>query len=796
MSALLALIGKSTRAVLVGLVFVVVVFSFARVITRDLLGENERAETQLVVMHWSGEGGQEEDVIVEDALAIFEAGHPGIAVRRINPGDARSFYTKLQTMMAAGETPDVFYVGSERLPAFASAGLLMSIEGLLADDGEALAQGADLPDPVVLEEFYSATIDAFRFDGERAGFGALYGIPKDFTTIGFYCNLDLFEAAGLEPPREDWTWDDFIAAARGIGALPGRTGAEFVTWPEMLRLYLRTEGVDIVGDDFDDIRLRDPRVVEMLERLYAWRHAEPDTLTSGKSKVAEGASVFLTGEVGMAGPFGRWVVPSYRKIDDFRWDFVPMPRGSEHVNAVATVAWAISSRTEHPRESWDLVRALSSAETQARLARLGLAVPTLRSVAESSAFIDPALAPASDRAYLAAAEVARVIDWPTDPKFASLFGTRLDQAVKTGNLSVEEAIASFEHAWAVEGTSPLAREEFEEMPWGRLTTAGSAFLMAMVALLWLVVHSTRPGRLESAEERAGWWMASPLLIGLTVFAAFPIGLSFLLSFARWNGVSPIGQSDFVGLANYEQLLRADDRFRTSLGVTAYYALLAVPLGQLFALLAALLMNAKVRGIAVFRGMWYLPSVLAGVGVAVLWRWVFDGDNGLLNGILGPLLAPFGLEPPEWFGADAKTFGAPAFALMNLWMVGGSMMIYVAGLKGIPRELYEAAELDGAGPLARFRTVTLPMLSPVIFFNGIMAIIASFQVFTQALVMTGGEPGDTTRFYVLYLYNQAFEFYEMGYASAMAWMLLVIVLLLTVVVMIGSRRHVFYEAFDG
>lgn len=180
-------------------------------------------------------------------------------------------------------------------------------------------------------------------------------------------------------------------------------------------------------------------------------------------------------------------------------------------------------------------------------------------------------------------------------------------------------------------------------------------------------------------------------------------------------------------------------------------------------------------------------------MAILWRWVFDGDNGLLNGVLAPLLGPLGLEPPEWFGVDAGVWGAPAFALLNLWMVGGSMMIYLAGLKGIPRELYEAAEVDGAGALERFRLVTLPMLSPVIVFNGIMAVIASFQVFTQAFVMTGGEPGDLTRFYVLYLFDQAFQYYEMGYASAMAWLLLVVILVLTGLVMRFSRKHVYYEA---
>jgi len=486
-------------------------------------------------------------------------------------------------------------------------------------------------------------------------------------------------------------------------------------------------------------------------------------------------------------------VPSYQKIDQFAWDFAPMPRGKVKTNVVAAVAWCVSSETEHPDEAWRLVRELCSVESQTALSRLGLGIPPRRSVARSDAFLDPATPPARDDVFLAEAELAEVLAFPPSPKFDSLLETRLNQAVLTGDLSVAAATKNFDDAWALEGNSPLMRGDFARMPWATIVRWTLALLGALAVVLGALWWRTRPGPLGRAEERAGWLLASPLVLGLALFMAFPIGLSLLLSFTRWTGIAGIDTARFVGLANYEQLLLHDGRFWTSLKVTAYYALLAVPLGQAFALGAALLMNTKVRGIGFFRAAWYLPSVLAGVGVAVLWRWVFDGDGGLMNAVLGPLLAPFGLTPPDWFGADAAVFGAPAFAIMSLWMVGGSMMIYLAGLQGIPQELYEAAELEGVTGSERFRRVTLPLLSPVLIFNGIMAIIGSFQVFTQAFVMTRGEPGDLTRFYVLYLYNQAFDFYEMGYASAMAWLLLIVVLALTVLVLRGSRRHVHYEA---
>jgi ABC-type glycerol-3-phosphate transport system substrate-binding protein len=221
--------GFAVRAALVAVAALLVFAAFARVAYRTVVRPDAKSgEIVLTVMHWSGEGGQEEDKIVEDSLRAFEAANPGIRVERINPGDAGSFYTKLQTMMAAGDPPDVFYVGNERVPSFAELGLLEPLDEFVARDAADPSPGA-----LRLEEFFPQVVDAFRYDGEHAGHGTLWGIPKDFTTVGFYWNKDLFRRAGLAAPRPDWTWDDFIAAARAIGALTDEsgahlTGAEFV----------------------------------------------------------------------------------------------------------------------------------------------------------------------------------------------------------------------------------------------------------------------------------------------------------------------------------------------------------------------------------------------------------------------------------------------------------------------------------------------------------------------------------------------------------------------------------------
>jgi len=768
------------RSLLAAIAIVLVVWAFVWVGARTLRPQASD-EIVLRVMHWSGGGGQQEDEIVESSLRAFEELHPGIRVQRINPGDSGQFFTKLQTMMAAGDPPDVFYMDYARLPVFVREGQLANID---ADD-------------IDLGDFYEPAVDAFRWDGEQTGSGPLWGIPKDFTTLGFYINLDLLEQAGVPRPSPEWTWKEFIETARAVGGLEGVTGTEVVTWPFVIRSILWTEGVDVVGDDWTDLRVTDPEVQTVLKRLRDWRYSESGTLASAEAEGIDPSSLFLTGRLGMVGPFGRWVVPSFRTIPEpgeeggFDWDFFPLPRGREHANVIATVAWSMAADSAHPAEAASLLSWLVSEDIQAAQSRLGLAIPTRRAVAESDAFVDPSVRPLSDTAFLDEIAVARVPHWPADPAFAAQFDRRLNKTLR-GSADVETATRELAGWWEDRLESPLTIGTFSAMPWWRIWSVLLG-LLALCGIAAVIVMRRSDGNLSSRrEERSGWLLASPWMIGFCVFLAVPIVLSLLLSFTRWGGIGPLEAAEYVGGANYARMFAEDDTFRRSLWVTVWYALLAVPTGQCFALVAALLLNMKVCGVGLYRAAWYLPSVLAGVGIAVLWQWVFKSEGGLMNTVLEPLLALFGLSPPEWFTNDASLWGVPAFAIMNLWLVGGSMLVYLAGLRNIPKEQYEAAAIDGARGWRRFRSVTLPMLSPVILFNVIMAIIGSFQVFTQAFVMTSGGPGDDTRFYVLYLYNLAFDVYEMGYASSLAWVLLLVVLLLTAITLKIGGRKVYYE----
>ena len=261
----------------------------------------------------------------------------------------------------------------------------------------------------------------------------------------------------------------------------------------------------------------------------------------------------------------------------------------------------------------------------------------------------------------------------------------------------------------------------------------------------------------------GLAFVSPWLIGVTVFTVYPILASLYFSFTDYNVVSA---PRFVGLRNYTELVD-DPLFLRSLYNTLYLAVIGIPVSLTLSLFLALLLNTKVRFQGLFRTIYFLPSIVPAVAVALLWRWFLNPDFGPVNQMIGLI----GIEGPAWL-AD-PTWAKPALILASLWGVGGSMVIYLAGLQNIPVALYEAADLDGANARQRLRYVTLPMLSPVILFNLIMGIITSFQAFTNIYIMTGGGPSNSTMVYALYLYQNAFQFFKMGYASAMAWVLLLI-----------------------
>lgn len=288
------------------------------------------------------------------------------------------------------------------------------------------------------------------------------------------------------------------------------------------------------------------------------------------------------------------------------------------------------------------------------------------------------------------------------------------------------------------------------------------------------------------ENLEGWVFIAPWLLGFLGFTLGPMLASAFMSFMNWDILTP---PRFVGAQNFVALTR-DPLFLKSLGNTAYYTFIGVPLYLLVSLAAAIALNSGLRGIYAYRALFFLPSLTPAVANALLWVWIFNPEFGLANALLYEL----GLPAQKWL--FDPTLAKPSFIIMGIWGMGSQMIIFLAGLQGIPEQLYEAAHIDGANRWHRFRSVTLPMLSPTIFFNLVIGIIGSFQVFTTAYIATAGGPQNATLFYVLYLYRNAFDYFRMGYASSLAWVLFGIVLIFTGIQFAGAGRWVYYEVEEG
>lgn len=290
---------------------------------------------------------------------------------------------------------------------------------------------------------------------------------------------------------------------------------------------------------------------------------------------------------------------------------------------------------------------------------------------------------------------------------------------------------------------------------------------------------------KQKEAITGYLFFLPALINLVFLLGIPILFALYISFTDYS-LFNANNLNFIGLENYRNLFN-DRLFYKSLQNTLFHVVFSIPVNTTIGVsLALLLNNQQLKGLKIFRTTFLLPTVVSGVAVTLLWQWILDPNFGLINSFL----MNFGVQGPGWLTDSA--WSKPSIILMNSWSVGGTMMIYLAGLQGIPKTLYDSATIDGAGAFKRFWHVTVPMLSPTIFFNMITGAIGAFQVFTEAYIMTGGGPNNSTLYYAYYLYNKAFSDLHIGYASAMGWILMVITLTLTLLAIRVSKKYVHYE----
>ncbi len=296
-------------------------------------------------------------------------------------------------------------------------------------------------------------------------------------------------------------------------------------------------------------------------------------------------------------------------------------------------------------------------------------------------------------------------------------------------------------------------------------------------------HKRKRVNIKKAEARKFYLYISPWIIGFVVFMLYPMFYSFALSFTN-SDIS--GHGDFVGLGNYVRAFSQDTLFFKSLFNTFFYSFISVPLCLVFAFFIALILNQKIKGIGFFRTCFFIPYITSGLAVTILWGWMFNPQFGLIN----YALAIFGIEGPGWL-TDAA-WSKPALIIMSMWSVGNSIIIFLAGLQDIPRDTIESAKMDGAGFFRILFKIQIPLVTSTIFFNLLMGIIFSLQMFMPAYVLTSGGPNDSTYMYMLHLYNSTFRYYEMGYGSTLAWIIFVIILTITLVINKTSKRWVYYN----
>jgi len=287
------------------------------------------------------------------------------------------------------------------------------------------------------------------------------------------------------------------------------------------------------------------------------------------------------------------------------------------------------------------------------------------------------------------------------------------------------------------------------------------------------------------DNLAGWLFVSPWVIGFLIFVFGPMIFNGVLSLCRWDMV---GELRFVGLKNFQRLLVRDKLFWQSLKVTTLYGLMRVPMGIIVGLGTAVLLNQRVKLVGLWRAMYYLPAILPPVAVSLMWMWIYNPRYGVLNRFLWQV---FHIHGPAWLQEEHLVL--PSFMVMAVWAaMGRNMLVYLSGLQGISRELYDAADVDGTGPWRKFISITIPMLTPIIFFNLITGMIDTFKLFSQAYVMTEGGPRNASLFFYYYMFQHAFERFQMGYAAAMSLVVFVLIMILTLLVFRSSSAWVYYE----
>jgi ABC-type sugar transport system permease subunit/ABC-type glycerol-3-phosphate transport system substrate-binding protein len=757
--------------------------------------------------------------------------------------------TRFLVSVAGGRPPDLILFDRYAVSEWAARGAFAKLDEFVARESTNPA-----PDAIRPENFYKSCWDEVIYENPTTHERGIYGIPERVDDRALFYNKDLLKRAGFvdasgeaQPPR---TWEELELMAvkltehdaRGritqLGFAPNFGNA----W---LYLYAWMNGGQFMSNDRRRCTLNSPAVVQALEwmtRVYdslggtQKEFAFEGTAQSGQRSAPPGElDLFVQGKVAMKID-GYWIFPEvlaqYGQNLNYAVTLPPLPtsaagKANSRYSWVSGWCYAIPSTARQKEGAWELLKFMCSQHAREiigeserlRLQSIGrIYVPTQNANRHINQWAfqkyissDPAIpTKLRDGVKLLNDLIDTSPFRPVTPVGQLLFNEqkRATENAIFHKMTAQEALNESTQVVQSALDRVLSPPRGVIVPWKYFLVV--YFLLLTAAAIGIYLWETRPhfpharahahtrqneidqeyeqeaggtgSRYLRAQWAGGWLCASPWIIGFILFTGGPILFAIVVSFCDYDILNP---ARFVGLANYRWMFTRDPLFWKVLGNTLYM-MIGIPLGMALSLAIALLLNLEVRGVAVWRTFFYLPSIVPVVASSILWIWIFNPRIGLLNNVL----AAFGIHGPNWL-QDEHT-SKIALILMGLWSAGGGMIIWLAGLKGISPSYYEAAALDGANAWQRFRTITLPLLTPYILFNLIMGLIATLQIFTQSFIMTQGGPIDSTLFYAYHLFNNAFRFLQMGYASALGWFLFLAVFLLTLAQLKLSKRWVHYE----
>ena len=723
------------------------------------------------VVYWEKWTGFEKDAM-QAVVDDFNRSQDGIFVEYVSVSDIR---TKTLIATAGGDPPDLAGLQDEWVDDFADKNALLPLDAFTDGTG------------IVAERYLPVYWDMVHYRGH------LWALPTAPVIGALHWNKDLFREAGLDPERPPRTISELDAYAQRLTRRNATTGqleivgflhSEPGHWPQIWGYFFGGS----LWDGSDRLTFDSPANVRAYEwvQKYAREYgpAELQTLRSSFGPVTSAQNAFLSGKVAMALQ-GIWMASFIATFNPkMKWGAAPFPSAVDASDPIALAnsdVLVIPRGARHVREAVQFIAYMAQ---QKPLEKLCLGQSKNSPLAEVSPEFFASHKNPYIRMFQALAQSKNTVHFPNlsvwqQYRFEAYNAfERIWLLEATPAQALGEATARAQRAWDRERERRARAEESEPSPW--IARAPFILIAAVAAVVVAlakrendkakILVAGRPARANASLVK-GLAFVSPWIGGLAVFILYPIASSIVLSFCDYSVLS---EARFVGLANYRDLA-TDELFWTALKNTAYYASFALPLGLMTALFWALLLSSNVRGAGFYRTFVFLPSLTPLVASAMVWLWILNAQFGVLNHVLSFLT--FGLVHHVPWLKDAR-YAMPSLIFMSLWSVGHTVVIMLAAMQEVPTSLYEAADIDGATLWQKVRHITVPMITPVLYFNTILGIIGVVQVFATPFIMTKGGPTRSTYFYAMYLYENAFVFLRMGYACAMAWILFLVILGLT------------------